>query len=590
MFVPEVLAAVGESLIGHDRIARTGPWTSDADGQWRLPIRAQLSAAESAWMPSETNWFVVFDPSTNSVKVFPAKVDGISTTFQHQSFNEEGPAGTPWRLGNPCLHRQIAAFGRTSWRGEPEAIGDKISWYLERLLLWIDAAAAEELAVEGEPFELPSGPAQKGFPLIGFVGADDDPSFWIARRNDWGWADLARLPVAQATSAVTVFRDRRHNPIRDQKWGRLIASMKPSMKALWIALDKLPVLPPWELPRTWAALSSQLASEGVDLRNIFEQAGIDRRDARDTSPLRLLLGFPIAKTIGDTPSRYHWVAIDSLELSGRSSRKNGFRAIEKNWRFMDRQRPTATTPLTWLKTANWEPDEIRTRAGIENDVPSRRVLMIGAGSLGSGIAENLVRMGMTEMAILDYDRLDVGNLTRHSLGMDAVGHNKANALAHALSLQMPDANVHGIASSFPPTNVQTAETVRSFDVVVDCTGSDEVLDAMSAFDWGGEKIFVSLAMTWRAEGMLVFTATESSFPAIDAKDRFAEIDVPPSDLGEARMEGIGCWHPVFPASTADVGLWSAIGSKAILNAIRVPGRSCTYFRQNSDATVERLDV
>lgn len=96
-------------------------------------------------------------------------------------------------------------------------------------------------------------------------------------------------------------------------------------------------------------------------------------------------------------------------------------------------------------------------------------------------------------------------------------------------------------------------------------------------------------MTWRAEGLLVFTASEATFPAFDAKESFHEMNVPPTDFGDARMEGIGCWHPVFPATAADVRMWGAVGTTTILEAIRLPKRRCQYFRQRFDGTVEKLN-
>ncbi|MDW9627178.1 ThiF family adenylyltransferase [Sinorhizobium meliloti] len=591
MFVPELLGSAISGVAGHPRIEFTGSWTRRADGLWSLPIRARLSVPESAWMSAETNWFVVFEPSSSSVTIFPARDGGIVSTFQHQSFNDEGASNSPWRLGNPCLQRQAAAFGRSSWCGQPDEIDEKIAWYLERLLLWIDAAATGELAVAGEPFELPAGPGQTGFPVIGFVNSKYDIEFWSARKGTWGWADLAKLPRAVATYAVTSFRDRNLKPIIDLKWGALVSSISPSTTALWIALEQLPVLAPWEFPRTWSALSSYLKSVGVGLEDVLIQAGADRRvRKKDNDPLILLFGFPISHIIGEAPSRYHWIAVDGVDLSNRRAQKNGFRASEKTRQLIDRSRATSTSALTWLRTANWEPEELRTRSGNDSVVSSQGVLLIGAGSLGSAVAENLVRMGITRMGVIDADRLDVGNLTRHALGLDAVGHNKAKALASALNLIMPDANAAAFESSFPPIDGDVADQLRAFDVIVDCTGSDAILDAMSEFEWGGEKLFVSLAMTWKAEGLLVFTASESAFPKIDAKERFSSVDVPPTDLQDARIEGVGCWHPVFPASAADVRLWSAVGSKAVGRAMRSPERRCEYFRQTEDGALERIDV
>ena len=589
MFVPEVLESVLNHTIGQSRILWQGGWTSDKQGRWSAPFRALLSVPASSFVPVETVWYLVYDHTNRDLKIYPAKVDGLALTFQHQSFNAEGDARIPWRAGNPCLHRPAVIFGRPSWNGEPEAIDERIVWHLERLLIWIDSAASNELVMAGEPLELPSGPGQASFPVIGFLGSEDELPFWSARRTEWGWADLAQIPRAASTYAVTTFRDRHLQSILDLQWGALVTSLKPSTTAMWIALDTLPVVPPWELPRTWAALSAHLAGAGVDLPNILTEAGADRRRRDDRGAVTLLLGFPMSTVIGDEPSCYHWMAVDGVDLSDRNTKKDGFRAIEKTWQLMDRSRATSSSTLNWLRTVNWEPTEIRARAGIVTELPQKRVLLLGAGALGSTVSENLVRMGLTDMGISDADRIDMGNLTRHALGMDAVGHNKAAALASALNLIMPDANVIGFASSFTPTDPGTAAAFRSYDIIVDCTGSDAVLDAMSSFDWGGEKLFISLSMTWRAEGLLIFTASEAAFPAIDARDRFSEIDLPPTDLGDARMEGIGCWHPVFPASAADVRLWGALGAKAVLRAMRNPGRHLEYFRQLSDGTVERVD-
>jgi hypothetical protein len=560
------------------------------DGQWSLPFRASLSEPSTDLIQKETEWYLVFEAANSSVTVFPSKSGGITATFQHQSYNDRGPAEVPWRAGNPCLHRQTAAFGRVSWNGQPDAIEEKIVWYVERLLLWIDAAAANELVVPEEPFELPSGPGQASFPVIGFVGTEDDLSFWPLHMGKWGWADLAKIPRAVETYAVKVFRDRSLNEIFPVTWGSFVSSAESTATALWIALDRLPVRAPWELPRTWAALSKCLADAGVDLPSILEHAGADRRRAdRNSSVLTLLLGFSVSGILGEAPKRFHWIALSGLELCGRETQKDGFRPVESARQLIDRARAKSGATLNWLRSVNWEPDELRTRSGMGDRLPHRSVLLIGAGSLGSAVAENLVRMGVADMGILDPDRLDVGNLTRHALGIDAVGHNKANALASALNMIMPDATVIGLPSSFPPSESSVADRIRSFDVIVDCTGADAVLDSMAEFDWGGEKVFVSLAMTWRAEGLLVYTASETAFPTIDAKESFLEFDIPPTDLEDARMEGVGCWHPVFPATAADVRLWSAIGSKAVLRAIESPGRRREYFRQSPLGTVEKVD-
>ena len=67
------------------------------DCQWALPFRALLAETATEFVPKETEWYLVFEAANSSVIVFPAKSGGITSTFQHQSFNENGPTDVPWR-------------------------------------------------------------------------------------------------------------------------------------------------------------------------------------------------------------------------------------------------------------------------------------------------------------------------------------------------------------------------------------------------------------------------------------------------------------------------------------------------------------
>ncbi len=44
-------------------------------------------------------------------------------------------------------------------------------------------------------------------------------------------------------------------------------------------------------------------------------------------------------------------------------------------------------------------------------------------------------------------------------------------------------------------------------------------------------------MTWRAEGLFAFAASETTFPATDASSRFDASASPEIDMDEARIEG-----------------------------------------------------
>jgi hypothetical protein len=97
-------------------------------------------------------------------------------------------------------------------------------------------------------------------------------------------------------------------------------------------------------------------------------------------------------------------------------------------------------------------------------------------------------------------------------------------------------------------------------------------------------------MTWQAKGLFAYAASEASFPAIDAIVRYAAVAPATGINGTGEMEGIGCWHPVFPATADDVNLWGAVGSKFVRRSIIARHTMAVLFLQKEDGSVERYDA
>ncbi|MEH6791988.1 ThiF family adenylyltransferase [Parasphingorhabdus sp.] len=192
------------------------------------------------------------------------------------------------------------------------------------------------------------------------------------------------------------------------------------------------------------------------------------------------------------------------------------------------------------------------------------------------------------VGVMDGDRVEARNLCRHILSIEDVGHFKAIALARRLSTAMPDADIKPIRTNFPPIEDSSRIVVQGFDVIVDCTGSDVVLDDLAAYPWNEEKIFISLGMTWAAEGLVAFAAPESIFPSLDARSFFAEV-APHRPDEEMPMEGLGRWHPVFPARANDTMFWASQGVSFIQQAILERSRKRVHYRRTAGGGVERND-
>lgn len=586
--VPDVLLSASEYLTQGSRTGGVEDWIFHKDALWSLRFKAWLSVQETAFMPQITCWHLLVWPSGSGyiARIHPDKTEGITATFPHQNINEE-ISSSDWRTGNPCLEKSLNVFGRRSWSDEPGELEPRLKWLISRLLIWIDSAACNQLIREGDPLELPVYAKNNTRLVVGFNESQNDFLPWITQTEKWGFASTARLPGSYRTRFISHFFRSNGETLKRPEWCAQLRKPQSVNNALWIILPELPVLSPWQAPATWEQLTTLMLAQGVCLKNILVTAGQKiRREKKGKSPTLLLLGFPLAEKVGAPASRMHWLALNLPALCLSSTRRKGYRANERHHRLWDAEITQSGDKLYWLSTSNWSSDQVRTRGGVANDFHNKKVLLIGAGALGSAISENLVRMGITQLGIMDEDTMAMGNLSRHILDMASVGHNKAEALAAHLNGLMPDAAVKAYKVAFPPLNPHTIALIKNYDVIVDCTGDDDVLEALASFDWALEKIFVSLAITWKAEGMFAYAASESRFPVVDALSHFSKSAAPEATDLDMYTEGIGCWHAVFPATAGDVRLWGAMGTRFILQTMENPGRHYKYFRQLPDGTIE----
>lgn len=576
---------LGQALAGLDRVDVRGSFELYG-GQWALPLDVHLGVASTPFMPTTTSWYLVLTPKGERLDVafYPARVGGISATFAHQDWNGDTWTDRPWRRGKPCLERRATCFHRSDWLGEPSDLLERALWKCRRLLVWVDAAAQGALMQPGDPLELPARPGRPSSKVIGFRDAAASVNAWTGAAH-WGFVEFAPVDgAARARLAGRYLAPDARTVIAPAP--ALSATREASSSGIWIRLPDLPVSQPWQLPETWEELTQRLAALRVDLVDVVRRAGLRaRQQFSKRLPSTLMLGFPLAAQVGFPPSRMHWLAT-TIEFCGPKAKRDGFRPNERNHQDWDAAVVTGPGALTWLNTEDWSSDQLRTRGAASAALQERRVLVIGAGALGSHVAASLTRMGVRNIGIIEGDDLGMGNLTRHALGVGDVGTNKARAVAAHCNGIALDGNVTAQASYFPPVDEAAAASIREFDVIIDCTANDDVLSAIAEFEWGGEKEFVSLSITWKGEGMLAFYASEAQFPAADALSRFQAAPKPTPEVDDAPIEGIGCWHPVFPASQAEVALWGASGVKFIERVVGARIRTFQYLTQSDDGGIE----
>jgi sulfur-carrier protein adenylyltransferase/sulfurtransferase len=97
-----------------------------------------------------------------------------------------------------------------------------------------------------------------------------------------------------------------------------------------------------------------------------------------------------------------------------------------------------------------------------------RVLVVGAGGLGSPVALYLAAAGVGTLGIVDFDRVDATNLQRQVIhGTPDVGRPKLDSARDRIAQVNPHVRVEGHALRLSSENA--LDVVREYDVVVDGT-------------------------------------------------------------------------------------------------------------------------
>ena len=95
-----------------------------------------------------------------------------------------------------------------------------------------------------------------------------------------------------------------------------------------------------------------------------------------------------------------------------------------------------------------------------------KVLMLGAGGLGSPAALYLAAAGVGTIGIVDMDEVDASNLQRQILhNLDRIGDRKVDSAKKTLTLLNPDVNVVTYDTRLDASNI--IEIITGYDVIVD---------------------------------------------------------------------------------------------------------------------------
>lgn len=104
----------------------------------------------------------------------------------------------------------------------------------------------------------------------------------------------------------------------------------------------------------------------------------------------------------------------------------------------------------------------------QEKLKNARVLVIGAGGLGSPVLLYLAAAGVGTLGIVDYDSVDITNLQRQIIHFTTdLTKLKVKSAAEKLLRLQPEINLHLHPEAFTGQNAM--DLIRAYDFIVDCS-------------------------------------------------------------------------------------------------------------------------
>ncbi len=134
----------------------------------------------------------------------------------------------------------------------------------------------------------------------------------------------------------------------------------------------------------------------------------------------------------------------------------------------------------------------------------KRVLIIGLGSFGSQIAIELAKAGVGEFALMDFDRVELHNLARHTCYLHELGRLKTDAIHDAIKGKNPYARVDRFPININEhLDILDAEIAKA-DIVICATDNNDSRFHISETLVARQKVGIFGRAVTRAEGGDVF--------------------------------------------------------------------------------------
>ena len=142
-----------------------------------------------------------------------------------------------------------------------------------------------------------------------------------------------------------------------------------------------------------------------------------------------------------------------------------------------------------------------------------RVLIVGAGGLGSPIAIYLAAIGIGKIGIIDKDKVEISNLSRQVIfSTNDIKKNKSSIAINKLKKINPDLKLYSFQKKLTSKNIN--QVAKNFDLIIDGSDNFRTRFLINDYCFKNKKILVSGAISKFDGQVYTFNFSKKKSPCL----------------------------------------------------------------------------
>ncbi len=371
------------------------------------------------------------------------------------------------------------------------------------------------------------------------------------RKGEFGIVDLIHLnngiykKKRIENFLVKSFISNRNNTI-NCLWSDYYMNQKKRTTGLFVFVEDTPALYNRFAFNNWVELKNYLPQEFLNLLNKFR----DRNKKLKNSFVPVFIGYTTVD------NEIHWITalvnLKDFPTKGIPVTNSKGEKIKGKW-----QSKLIDKKINWAITRNSSHKYFFGRGKYSDKLVNSKILIIGVGAVGSIVAKTLVKCGVKQIDLVDYDVKEPENVCRSEYWFSSGLTNKVEELRNILVANSPFVDVEigneeyfeSIIKVFyrEKEHSQNFEKLLSeYDIIFDCTTDNDLMYILNSLDFNSD--LINLSITNHAKD-LVCAFHPNAYDFVNNQfNNILNNDV------EDLYNPTGCWSPTFKASFNDINI------------------------------------